>query len=95
MTALIDPETTEMAALRRALLTAGARTIIVTEAHVLTGEPKEVTVRNDVRSTSVVEQLRVEVLVRRDRADATRSAFADHTSAGPRPGFILEVRSVG
>ena len=95
VTALIDPETTEMAALRRALLTAGARTIIVTEAHVLTGEPKEVTVRNDVRSTSVVEQLRVEVLVRRDRADATRSAFADHTSAGPRPGFILEVRSVG
>ncbi len=95
VTALIDPETTEMAALRRALLTAGARTIIVTEAHVLTGEPKEVTVRNDVRSTSVVEQLRVEVLVRRDRAEATRSAFADHTSAGPRPGFILEVRSVG
>ena len=61
----------------------------------LTGEPKEVTVRNDVRSTSVVDQLRVEVLVTRDRADDTRSAFADHTSAGPRPGFMLDVRSVG
>ena len=91
VTALIDLETTEIVELRQALLAAGARTIIVTEAHVLTGDTDEVTIRNGVRSTNVVPQLRVEVLVPRDRVEDTRSAFDLHTHGGPRPAFTLDV----
>ena len=93
VTALIDPETTEIVELRQALLAAGATTIIVTEAHVLTGDTKKVTVRNGVRSTPVSAQLRVEVLLPRDRVDDSISAFDRHTNNARRPSFLLDVSS--
>ena len=91
VTVLIDVETTDIVELRQALLAAGARTIIVTEAHVLTGDTTEVTIRNGVRSTNVVPQLRVEVLVPRERVEDVRSAIDLHTHGGPRPAFTLDV----
>ena len=93
VTALIDPETTDMVGLRQALLAAGATTIIVSEAHVLTAETTEVTIRHDVRTTNVVPLLRVEVLVPGDRVDEARSALDAHTSGDVRAGFATDIAS--
>ena len=95
VTALIDPEATDMVGLRQALLAAGARTIIVSEAHVLTADPTEVTIRNAVRSTNVVPLLRVEVLVPGDRLDEARSALDAHTSGDVRARFATNIASPG
>src|SRR5680860_1505809 len=91
--ALIDLETTEIVELRHALHVAGAGTIGVTEAHVLSGATREVTVRSGIGSTKVVEHLRVGVLATRNRVDDARSGFDAHTSGGVRPGFTLNVTS--
>jgi hypothetical protein len=66
---------------------------MLTEAHVLTGDTVEVTIRNriGISSTNVVSQLRVELLVPRDRVEGTRAAIDLHTHGGPRPAFTLDV----
>jgi ammonium transporter len=94
VTAVIDLESTDIVELRRALLASDARTIILSEAHVLSAATKEVTIRNGVRSTNVVQQLRVEVLVPRDRADETRSVIEEQTTGAPH-SFTLDVMRRG
>ena len=94
VTALIDLETTEVVELRKARCwPTGARTIMLTEAHVLTGDTVEVTIRNriGISSTNVVSPLRAELLVPRDRVEGTRAAIDLHTHGGPRPAFTLDV----
>ena len=50
------------------------------------------TVRNEARSTDIVERLRIEVLVPRDRLEDVEAAF-EHFSTGQRPGFTQPVEA--
>ncbi len=95
VTALLDPGSIRVADLTRALGDAGARKILVTEVHELAGTVQQVVVRNGVRGTNVVEQLRIEVLVPRRRVDEVKAAFDAHTSGDSPAYFTVDVTSPG
>ncbi len=95
VTALLDPGSIRVADLTRALGDAGARKILVTEVHELAGTVQQVVVRNGVRGTNVVEQMRIEVLVPRRRVDEVKAAFDAHTSGDAPAYFTVDVTSPG
>ena len=94
VTALLDLDSTRIAELKHALIEAGASTIVASEAHVYVGDVHETTVRNHARSTDIVEQLRIEVLVSRERLGDVESAFQQF-STGPRHQFTHPVETSG
>lgn len=63
VTGLLDPELVDSGALRDALLSAGAVSIVVAEAHVSAGAPVPQVVRGHRRNLELVDRLRVDVLV--------------------------------
>lgn len=86
LTAVIDLGTSQIGDLKRALVAAGATTLIATEALVYQGDTVETTVRNHARVNDMATKLRVEVVVDPDRLDDVKEAF-DRFSSGRRPWF--------
>ena len=92
LTVLLELRSTQVGELKQALIAAGASTIIVSEAHVYAGDVEATTVRNDARSTDILERLRVEVVVPRDHLAGAETAF-ERFSTGQRPGFTQPVEA--
>jgi len=94
VTTVVDLDDSQVAELKQALVDAGARRIVATEAHVFTGEVDTVTVRNQERTMEFVTRARVEVLVPQSRAGHVNAAFEQFAS-GATPWFTTDVGSVG
>ena len=75
VTGLLDPELVDSGELRDALLTAGAVSIVVAEAHISAGRPVPQVVRGHQRNLELVGRLRVDVLVSERDVPAILAVF--------------------
>jgi len=73
--------------LMQALLDAGGQSIVLSNAHVYTGQPKTHVIRASQRQLEFVDRVRVEVLVPEDRVKAVLEAL-DRFSTGRQGGFV-------
>jgi len=75
VTGLLDPELVDSGELRNALLSAGAVSIVVAEAHAAAGTPVPQVVRGHQRNLELVDRLRVDVLVSERDVPAILAVF--------------------
>ncbi len=93
VTAVVDLDDAKVAELKEALVRAGARRIVATEAHVFAGEVETVTVRNQQRAIDFATRARIEVLTPRSRAAEISAAF-EQFGSGDAPWFTVDVDSI-
>ena len=94
VTGMVDPDLVETGELRRALLGAGASSVVLTEAFVATGAAARQHVRGYHHDPDLVARLRVEVLAA-DAAVGSIFDVLDRFSQGRAGGFVLQVRPDG
>lgn len=87
VTGLLDPELVDSGELRNALLSVGAVSIVVAEAHVSAGTPVPQVVRGYRRNLELVGRLRVDVLVAERDVPAILAVF-DRFSPDRVEGFV-------
>jgi Amt family ammonium transporter len=90
VTGLLETGSVHTAELKRALLDAGASTIVVTEAQIYTKHTEEHVIRGDRREIDLPDRLRVEVIVPQGSVAAVLEAL-DRFSSGREGGFVQNV----
>jgi len=94
VTGLLDPELVDSGALRDTLLSAGAVSIVVAEAHVSAGTPVPQVVRGHQRNLELVGRLRVDVLVAERDVPAILAVF-ERFSPQRVEGFVQPAQPSG